>query len=265
MRKGVTIFLGVLVAALMLTSLLSAVHSEMMIAKNAALVVRSHPVLASDVTLSELEPEKYDAMIHSFQADNTTVLPESGQNSDLADTSETGLEQAIPASPALEEPGGNTTAADAHAASTAVDDAVHADDSDKTIEAEAMPRQKMPAPLYAAVEISNDSAIESAPPDTNDNNIVFTIQAASFTNKVNAENKYKSIIHDINGAALDNLRIEKVGDYYTVRLGRFDHYVTAMKFLNAMNSRLSSAIVLKAYIKNERIIALHNSALLAGN
>ena len=201
MRKGITIFLGALVASLMLTSLLSAVHSEIIIAKNAALVVRSQPAIASDTTLSALEPEQYDSMINSFEADNDAVVPESEQNNDLRDSSEAVLEQALPDAPDVKGP---------------------------------------------------------------DNNTVFTVQAGSYTYKVNAENKYKSLIHDLNAADLDQLRIEKVGDYYTVRLGRFEQYGTAMKFLNAMNSRLSSSIVLEAYIKNERIVALHDNALLAG-
>ena len=201
MRKGVIIFLGALVACLMLTTFLSAVNSEIIIARNAALVVASQPVIASDTTISALEPEQYDSMINSFQADNDAVIAESNQTNDLPDSSEAGLEQALPDGPVVKEPDGNT---------------------------------------------------------------VFTVQAGSYTYRFNAENKYKSLIHDMDAADLDQLRIEKVGDYYTVRLRRFDHYATAMKFLNAMNSRLSSAIVLEAYIKNERIVALHDNALLAG-
>lgn len=63
---------------------------------------------------------------------------------------------------------------------------------------------------------------------------------------------------------LDKLRVEKVGKYYTVRLGRFDHYVTAMKLLNAMGAKLSTAIVLEAYMKNKRIVQLHDHPMLAG-
>jgi hypothetical protein len=295
MKKGIPIFLGLIVAVLMLTSFISAVSSEIMIAKNAVLAVQSHPVIASDATISALEPETYDAMIDSYNADKHAFVPESDQNSDRADSSETGMEPAMPVSSDFQEPDDTTAAAlvnesdsgnsndpllpatsdeagtvqktnrAAPAASTIqINDPVNADNSEKTIKADAAPEQDGPSPLYASLKIRNDNVIEPASPVTTDNNTVFTVQAGSYCNRFLAEIKYKSIIHNMNAADLDNLRIEKVGDYYTVRLGRFDHYVTAMKFLNAMNSKLSSAIVLKAYIKNERIVAQHDNALLAG-
>lgn len=252
MKKGITIFFGVLVAALMLSSFLSAVNSEIIIAKNAALVVKSQPVLASDKTISELEPEKYDSMIDSFLADNNAVIPESDQNNDLTDRSEAGSEQAMPTVPLNEN---NALKSDI---------ALHADASDKTNEAEAPAEQDGNDALSAAVEITNDKVIETEAPGISVNNTFFTVQAGSYTYRYNAEKKYKSLIQNMNDADLDNLRIEKVGEYYTVRLGKFDNYVTAMKFLNAMNSRLSFAIVLNVYIKKERIVELHNNAMLAG-
>jgi hypothetical protein len=265
MKKTVPIFLGVIVASLMLTSFLSAVNSEIIIANNAVLVVTSQPVIASDTTISALEPEKYDSMIDSFHADNNTVIPEYDQNNDLTDSSETGLEQVMPDIPDTKEPEGNTRAALVNESDAGIsNEALKPDDSDKTIETEAPQQQDSPASLYTAVEINNDNVIESESPATADNNTVFTVQAGSYADRVNAGKKYKSLIRNMNDADLDNLRIEKVGEYYTVRLGSFDHYVTAMKFLNAMNSRLSSAIVLNANIKNERIVKLHNNAMLAG-
>jgi hypothetical protein len=238
MKKTVTIFLGVMVAALMLTSFLSAVNSEIIIAKNTALVVTSQPVIASDTTFSALEPEKYDSMIKSFYLDEASEIDEGG---DVA-----------------------TTAAPAHEDSAVKSaDALSAAESDETIEAEALPEQDVPALLLAAVE-DNNSGIETESPGITDNSTVFTVQAGSYTDRINAEEHYNSLIQNMNPTDLDNLRIEKVGKYYTIRLGKFEHYVTAMKFLNSMNSRLSSAIVLKAYIKNERIVELHNNAMLAG-
>ena len=56
------------------------------------------------------------------------------------------------------------------------------------------------------------------------------------------------------------LRIEKVGKYYSVRLGKFDNYETAKKYLQDVRLRLSEAIILKANIKDERIIRLYEES-----
>jgi hypothetical protein len=291
MKKGIPIFLGVMVAALMLTSFLSAVHSEIIIAKNAALVVKSQPVIASDTTISEIEPDKYDSMIKSFYLDDDSGIPESDQSKELADSSATKDEQSLPAVTDTNEPESNTTAALINemtnhdsagtlppgASDEASDDEITATPanedsseknadalpdtkSDETFETEALPEQDVPALLLAAVE-DNNNGIEAKSHDMNDNNEVFTIQAASYTDRTSAEVHYNSLIQNMNETDLDNLRIEKVGKYYTIRLGSFKHYVTAMKFLSTMNSRLSSAIVLKAYIKKERI---HERIILSG-
>ena len=53
---------------------------------------------------------------------------------------------------------------------------------------------------------------------------------------------------------LDYLKIEKVGKFYTVRLGKFEDSAAAEKFLQAINRQLPTVVILKAYIKKERII-----------
>ena len=229
MKKGIPLILGLMVSVLILTSFLSAVNSEILIAKNATLVIKPQPVVASGVTISELDPEKYDSMIHSFQAPNDAVIFESGQNN-------------------MNEV--DARHSDERLLSTASDEATNVETTDEPANED---------------KLVHSNVILSESPDTTDNDTVYTVQAGSYTQRFNAELKYKSIIHSMNASDLDNLRIENVGEHYTVRLGRFDHYVTAMKFLNAMNSRLPSAIVLKAYIKNERIVKLYNDRLLAEN
>ena len=93
-----------MVAALMLTSFLSAVHSEIVIAKNAVLVIKSQPVIASDTTISEIKPEKYDSMIKGFYLDEDSDTTESDQNKELAESSATENEQASAAVPDTKEP-----------------------------------------------------------------------------------------------------------------------------------------------------------------
>jgi hypothetical protein len=252
MKKGVTILWGTLAAALMLTSFISAANSEIIVARNAALVVRSQPVLASDVSIQELGAEKYDSMIHSFQAGEDAAIPGSDQSSDPVGGSETAMKRVGPAVPDNEDD------------SVKSDNALHADDSENIMEAETAPEQETRNQPHAAAAAVDGNAIRQEGAGVPQNHTVYTVQAGSYTYRSNAENKYNSLIHDMNDRDRDHLRIEKIGEYYAVRLGRFDHYIAAKKFLNGMNSELSSAIVLKAYIKHERIVEPRNNALLAG-
>jgi hypothetical protein len=47
---------------------------------------------------------------------------------------------------------------------------------------------------------------------------------------------------------LDNLRIDKIGKYYSVRLGKFDERSAAEKFLQSNKHHLHKAIILEAYV-----------------
>ena len=87
--------------------------------------------------------------------------------------------------------------------------------------------------------------------------LVYTIQIHSRPKIEDAQKQFNFILSSINEKNLNLLRIEKVGKYYTVRLGKFENYETAKKFLQEIKPQLSEAIVLKAHIKNERLIRLY--------
>ena len=87
--------------------------------------------------------------------------------------------------------------------------------------------------------------------------IIYTIQTGSHTKKADAEEEFNSILQALNKKEHDYLRIEKIGKFYTVRFGKFDNYDNTEKFLKAIKPQLSTAVILKAYIKNERIIKLY--------
>jgi hypothetical protein len=53
------------------------------------------------------------------------------------------------------------------------------------------------------------------------------------------------------------LRIEKIGKYYSLRLGKFKDYATADEFLRINRSQLKGAIILKANIIEDRIIRIY--------
>jgi hypothetical protein len=50
--------------------------------------------------------------------------------------------------------------------------------------------------------------------------LIHTIQTGSFLHEEDAQKHYDSIMQGSNKKHLDNLRIEKVGKYYSVRIGR---------------------------------------------
>ncbi len=99
---------------------------------------------------------------------------------------------------------------------------------------------------------------------TNDQNVyhtIYTIQTGSFIKIERAQKQFDSIVQILNKRDLEYLRIEKVDKYYSVRLGNFKDYAIADKFLRANKRRLSPAVILNAYIKDERIIRLHQNTI----
>ncbi len=87
--------------------------------------------------------------------------------------------------------------------------------------------------------------------------LIYTIQTGSFASIAAAQKQFDFIVQRLDEKELDYLRIEKVGKFYSVRLEKFENRVIAKKFLKTIKSRLSTAIILKAYIKNERVIRLY--------
>ncbi len=90
---------------------------------------------------------------------------------------------------------------------------------------------------------------------------IYTIQTGSFIKVVRAQKQFESIIQGLNGKGLDYLRIEKIEKFYVVRFGKFDDYAAAEKFLQSIKPQLSIAIILKAYIKDDRIIRLYKKPI----
>ena len=84
-----------------------------------------------------------------------------------------------------------------------------------------------------------------------------TIQTGSFMRVANAQKQFDSIVQKLNENELNNLRIEKIGKFYPVRLGKFKNYTTAEKFLKSIKPKLSGCIVIEAYIKDENVIELY--------
>lgn len=88
----------------------------------------------------------------------------------------------------------------------------------------------------------------------------YTLQTGSLTTIPAAVEQFDAVmmgLMGINGIALDYLRIEKIGKFYTVRVGKFIDYMSAEVFLQAARAHLTGAIILKAYIREDRIVKLY--------
>ena len=87
--------------------------------------------------------------------------------------------------------------------------------------------------------------------------LVYTIQVSSLKEIERARKEYDFLIDKLNQEDLNYLRVEKIGQYYSVRLGKFAGRMDADKITQSVKRYYPSALIMKAYIKNERIIKLY--------
>ncbi len=87
---------------------------------------------------------------------------------------------------------------------------------------------------------------------------MYTIQTGSFKNSQRAEKQFRIIKQSLEGTAFQALRIEKIGRFYAVRVGRFDSPAEAEQFLRKQERSLEGSMVMKAYFINERILQIHD-------
>ena len=84
--------------------------------------------------------------------------------------------------------------------------------------------------------------------------LIYTIQTGSFYDMDRAHTQFDNIARTLKGSELHHLRIEKVGSIFCVRIGKFEGYSEALKFLQHLQSHVNDALVLEAHIKDERIV-----------
>jgi len=95
--------------------------------------------------------------------------------------------------------------------------------------------------------------------------IIYTIQTGSFLKLEQAQEQYDSMLKILNGKESSFLRIEKIGKYYAVRLGRFNDYNAAEQFIVSVKPDLSNAVILEVYIKEERIVRFNAGSIYVLN
>jgi tetratricopeptide (TPR) repeat protein len=93
--------------------------------------------------------------------------------------------------------------------------------------------------------------------------IFYTIRTGNFADFIAARKQFYSIIRGLNGKKIDFLRIEKVGEFYSVRLGKFEDYTSAREVIRTVKPGIPAAIIIKAYVKADRIIRLYAKKLPA--
>ncbi len=92
---------------------------------------------------------------------------------------------------------------------------------------------------------------------------IYTIQIVSHFKLKAAQKEYADILEKFDKHELRYLRIEKIGEYYALRLGKYDKELEAKEVYRSFKSRLPSSFIIKAYFIQERIeqMYLPDSAL----
>jgi tetratricopeptide (TPR) repeat protein len=81
----------------------------------------------------------------------------------------------------------------------------------------------------------------------------YTVQTGSFLSLEEALAHYESVVTVLSEKDLAFLRIEKVGYYFSVRLGKYTDRSEADRFHESVKLHFPSSLMRKAYIKDERI------------
>jgi hypothetical protein len=91
--------------------------------------------------------------------------------------------------------------------------------------------------------------------------VTYTIQTGSFINYDDAQKMYDAMVQGANTPTLaydlSYLRIEKIGTYYSVRLGKFKNRAVSHALLEAMKTRYPDAVMLTDSIQDDRIIKIY--------
>ena len=82
---------------------------------------------------------------------------------------------------------------------------------------------------------------------------IYTIQIGSFLTFARAQNEFNSKMEVLTKEYDSFLRIEKIGTFYTVRLGKIESYSSAENFIKSVSSKMPKAKILKAFLKYDRL------------
>jgi tetratricopeptide (TPR) repeat protein len=97
-----------------------------------------------------------------------------------------------------------------------------------------------------------------APPYAHASQEFYTVQISSFITLEDARKYYDSVINKLREENLDHFRIEKIGDYFSVRIGKFEDRLRAENYFHSIKHHFPLSIMRKAYIKEARIKLLYS-------
>jgi len=86
----------------------------------------------------------------------------------------------------------------------------------------------------------------------------FTVQAASYPDAATAERGYAILENKLREEDRDHLRIEVVGSYHTLRLGKFEQVEPARTLVGKVKKLFPTSFVLSAYVKPEQIKKIYS-------
>jgi len=116
--------------------------------------------------------------------------------------------------------------------------------------------------------MQNDNAKKS--PETITGNkqkaseLIYAIQTGSFVEMKRAQTQFDQIAEGLNEKELINLRIEKIGKFYSVRLGKFISNSEAVKVLEYVKSVMPVSTIVKTRFIQERIEMMYRSQKVPG-
>jgi tetratricopeptide (TPR) repeat protein len=87
----------------------------------------------------------------------------------------------------------------------------------------------------------------------------YTVAVSSFTKAAPAEEQFNVLAQKLRGTNQDHLRIEKIGRFYSVRVGKFSGHAAAKELLRKINRIFPKAIVVNALVTDERIVKMHTA------
>ena len=91
--------------------------------------------------------------------------------------------------------------------------------------------------------------------------LAYTIQTGSFVSEKDASKQFDRVLKELHAEELDGLRIEKIGKYYSLRLGKFNDRALADNLFTKVKNKFASAIIMRGYIKKERVIRSYSTLL----
>ncbi|HDZ62833.1 MAG TPA: hypothetical protein ENH40_06800, partial [Nitrospirae bacterium] len=82
----------------------------------------------------------------------------------------------------------------------------------------------------------------------------YTVQAGSHADMKAAEEQFNYLAQSLKGKDLEYLRLEKIGRYHSVRVGKFDTRAPAEALLARNRSHFETSAIMKAYYLEDRIL-----------